>query len=257
MTKFILNTISIFLMCLCALPCSANKAHGEEILFCTKNIAVLESSQSSQHGSPTQVSNDEFCVYDSLRHGQHNFPDARHCFVALAKVKKRENGRISMYGLETFGYWGLPEELREPNTRSGTVGQESDLDKAVVGCVTVFRGSIESRLDKEWAQVTGNMRASSREKDYNAGEHNCCTVAYKALADAKGHLSAINPGDFNLRGLGILWTCDEKDKISCLSSKLSIQSAEVTDFSSSMTCVNNLPEVTVVAEDKNEENKDL
>ncbi len=179
----------------------------KDILFCTKDIDLMQSSPGFVTSSnPNNPGNIDLQAYFPLENNQHNTFNLRHCFVAFAKVEKKEGSILNLRQVQTYGYGASPNPHEYKKT--GGAYEESGLDMKVVSCVTVFNSSTFSNprdIRIKWANITETMDDETEAENYNTVGHNCCSVAYYAVEKAGGDLSQVNPTSFNVMGMGITW----------------------------------------------------
>jgi hypothetical protein len=184
---------------------------GKDIFFCTKDLESLQSSPVSVTGSnhANLGTEDSMQVHFPLNNDKHNTFNLRHCFVAFARVDKRVDNIVGsilhLTEIQAYGYGGNPNPTEQEKT--GGTYPEPGLDKKVVSCVPVLESSKLTDPDEiyqKWGVILQAMD-SRRKVNYNTIGHNCCSVAYHAVEQAKGDTSSIDPTCFNLMGMGIVW----------------------------------------------------
>jgi len=180
---------------------------AKDILFCTKDIDLMQSSPASVTGSnPDNLGNIDMQAYFPLENDKHNSFNLRHCFVAFAKVEKVEGSILSLKQVQTYGYGANPNP--QEYAKTGDSYQEIGLDQKVVSCVFVLNSSTldnPREINGKWAEITAIMDDETEAENYNTVGHNCCSVAYYAVKQVSGDLSQVNPKNFNLNGMGIIW----------------------------------------------------
>ena len=118
--------------------------------------------------------------------------------------------------VETRGY-GIPLNAppQQGYSKAGKDYKEEGLEGKVVSCVSILNKSLIEKQNAEenqtqdiydrWANILMVMNEESEAANYNTIGHNCCSVAYYAAWKARAELSSVNPKNFNLVGMGIIW----------------------------------------------------
>jgi hypothetical protein len=244
----------IVFLILYSIICNISFAKDDKsIYFCTKDIDAVQSSPASSTGNNKENDgNVHMNVYFPLENDKHNVLNLRHCFMLFGTEVKNENSKVSLKDVTTYGY-GVPNPNPSQYSKGGGTYIEKGLEQKVVSCVPVLQKSKmrenENIYDK-WGKVLETMDREAKESLYNTAGHNCCSVAYKAVEAIAGDLSKIDPGNFNLYGLGIVWgatigAITDNIGLSLHSSSLlsSTISAKIKDFT--------------VSNEKNEKRDDL
>lgn len=93
-------------------------------------------------------------AYFPLENNKHNILNFRHCFIAFAKVEKKEDSILNLKQVKTYGYGANPDPHEYMKT--GDAYQEPGLADKVVSCVPVFESSKlsdSSEIYIKWAVI--------------------------------------------------------------------------------------------------------
>ncbi|MBN9564711.1 MAG: hypothetical protein J0G29_01240 [Alphaproteobacteria bacterium] len=175
-----------------------------QMSFCTKNLDVSRSTGNDVPAAGSIVNRVHMDAYASLDDRSGSLVDARHCFLAFGTVSRLDRERVRLSNFMTIGYGELPEQFRRPGQRTGTIYQEQWSGGEVVACVSIMSETTE-KLAVVFGQITTSMLNAANKNDYSVTDHNCCTVAYNAATYVGANLTAVDPGSFNFRGLGVVW----------------------------------------------------
>jgi hypothetical protein len=223
--KKILCVFALYLFLLPSFAAATGNDDNEDrraIYFCTSDVERLHSITAEQKkdvdmsdyvNDPAVIS-----VYEGLNNNKHTF--LRHCFFLLAEKMSSDANTITLkssasLGYGSYGYGSMGTLLNKHET----YGKEEGLKNKTLSCVPVVEkndlGLISSKSGKNiedvydaWSVILRIMDTVTGTKKYNVFGHNCCTAAYDILVKLVGYDEAtklVNPSEFNLRGLGILW----------------------------------------------------
>lgn len=186
------------------------KEEEQAIYFCTKDI---NSAQFSLMKNPWPEKNyGKGAFLKIITKIDNNFQtNYRHCFMMLAtKNGEDENGEIVYLNKEaTRGYGGDGSNSAWSGiVTRGAAYEEQDLDRIPISCVPILEiNDIQKdscNMYCKWGKLMETMKHRSR-TDYHAMRHNCCTVAYGTTIDIGGHVERVDPKEFNIYGMGIIW----------------------------------------------------
>ena len=119
----------------------------------------------------------------------------RHCFILLGEYTKKDPYFI-LHSYQTLGFY----QNKQGSVRD-VIFKNEDLNGKVISCMNV-KTLINEDQDALWASITGHFRKHVKQ-GYSFLDHNCCSVAYAAIAVVGGDASLIEADNFNC-GVGIL-----------------------------------------------------